>query len=321
MDVASNFMTTITSSRHKTKFYLTVILGTLFFLVLATVLLFIYFDQRELGNTKPKTALMPFFSIAVYFMAFYTVYRYYRNAPNIRVDNQLISFNDETYSLSDLQHIELTGKRNFPYLFSFQMEAATLRFKDGQTKYIFDDMYENAWQLKSYLNQVIVDKKSFAEQDTQLIEKSELESEWYNTFKDNPFTSLRGISLWGLIGFFAFMQLTKGKTPSTGGWIFLIVFSTFWFVFHSWLMHYFKVSQTLFVVKNHNMVWKTKAYRLSDIKEIVFETQGKMPNCLRVITKDFRNKLYPAGTLKDKTWLELKDKLESQNIKVRNECI
>lgn len=314
-------MTTITTARHKTKFYLTVILGTLFFLGLATILLFIYFDQRELGNSKPKTALMPFFSIAVYFMAFYTVYRYYRNAPNIRVDNQLISFNNETFSLADVQHIELTGKRNFPYLFSFPMEAATLRFKDGQTKYIFDDMYENAWQLKSYLKHVLVDKKSFTEQDTKQIEKSELESEWYDTYKDNQFTSLRGISLWGLVSFFAFMQLTKGKAPSSGGWIFLVVFGIFWFVFHSWLMHYFEVSQSYFVVKNHNLIWKKKAYRLSDIKEIVFETQGKMPNCLRVITKDFRNKLYPAGTLRDRTWLELKDKLESHNIRVRNECI
>jgi hypothetical protein len=86
-------------------------------------------------------------------------------------------------------------------------------------------------------------------------------------------------------------------------------------------MNYFKVSQTFLVIKNHNLLWCTKAFRLSDIEEIVFETQGKMPNCLRVITKDFRNKLYLAGTLTDKTWLQLKDKLEGYNIKVRNECI
>lgn len=56
-------------------------------------------------------------------------------------------------------------------------------------------------------------------------------------------------------------------------------------------------------------------------QEIVFETQGKMPNNLRVITKDFRTKLFRAGTLTDKTWLALKDRLESKNITVSNECI
>jgi hypothetical protein len=60
---------------------------------------------------------------------------------------------------------------------------------------------------------------------------------------------------------------------------------------------------------------------LTDIKEVVFETQGKQPNCMRIITKDFRNRLYPAGTLRDKTWLEMKRQLESNGVSVRNECI
>lgn len=264
---------------------------------------------------------MPVFSVAVYLLAFYTIYRYYKNAPAIQVDIQTISFGKETFSLCDLQQIAFTGKRNFPYVISFPMEAATLQFSDGRIKYIFDDMYENAWQIKSFLKQVVIDKKSFAEQSTQRIDKSELDREWYDTFKGNQFTSLRGISLWGLVGLFLYMLITGSKTPTKGLLIFFVVFCAFWFFFHSWLMHYFKVSQNYFVVKNHNLFWKRKAYSVHDIQEIVFETQGKMPNCLRVITKDFRNKLYPAGTLRNKTWLALKDKLESHNIKVRNECI
>jgi hypothetical protein len=42
---------------------------------------------------------------------------------------------------------------------------------------------------------------------------------------------------------------------------------------------------------------------------------------MRIITKDFRNKLYPAGTLRDKTWLEMKRQLELKGVTVRNECI
>jgi hypothetical protein len=133
--------------------------------------------------------------------------------------------------------------------------------------------------------------------------------------------SLRGISLFGLIGFFLYMILTSSKNPTYGIVIFLVLFSLFWFVFHSWLMHYFEVSNKLFVVKNHIFLWKRNAFRLSEIQEVVFETRNNMPNCLRIITRDFKNKFYPAGTLRDRTWLELKERLESQNIRVRNECI
>ena len=67
--------------------------------------------------------------------------------------------------------------------------------------------------------------------------------------------------------------------------------------------------------------WKKKIFRLDNIEELVFETQPKQANMLRIITKDFKRKLYRGGTLKDSTWLELKDDVERKNIKVRNECI
>ena len=59
----------------------------------------------------------------------------------------------------------------------------------------------------------------------------------------------------------------------------------------------------------------------SEIEIIVFESQGKQPNSLRIITTNYKRKLYPAGTLNNKKWLEMKTELERKNIKVRNECI
>jgi hypothetical protein len=319
--VACNFMTTLVSERHKLNFYLTIILGSLFFLAMGTGMLIVYFKHSSNGQLKAKDQLMPFFSISVFFLAIYTVYKYYRNAPIIRIDNSTISFNNQSFTFSDLEHIDLTGIRSFPYLFGFPMEAATLKFKDGQTKYIFDSIYENSWQLKSFLKQVVIDKTEFTVQSPHNIDKSELDNEYYDTFKGNQFTSLRGILLWGAIGFFTYAVLTSKTTRKTASLIVYIFFSFLWFFLLSLTMNYFQVSQNYLVIKNHNLLWRRKAYRLSDIKEVTFETQGKMPNCLRVITKDFRNKLYLAATLGDKTWLELKDKLESYNITVRNECI
>ncbi len=89
----------------------------------------------------------------------------------------------------------------------------------------------------------------------------------------------------------------------------------------SWMMHYFEVSKNFFIAKNHYFFWIKKVYPLNEIKEIVFEQQYKQPNRLRIITKDFKTKFYLAGSLTDKTWLEMKKKLEEKNIEVRNECI
>jgi len=314
-------MTTIVSKRHYLKFYLSIILGTLFFLAMATGLLIFYNKSANKGELKAKDKLMPIFSIACYAFAGYSLYRYIKNAPTITLDKDFINFNNKTFLLTDIEKVELTGKRPFKYAISFPMEAATLKFKNGETKYIFDDMYSNSWEIKTFLKQVVVDKKDFSQNDSSPVDKVAVKNDFYETFKGNQITSLRGVSLWGLIGFLVYMLINNKKPTTVGLSMFFFGISTFWFIGHSYLMHYFQVSDNYFIVKNHNFFWKNKAYNISDIKEIVFETQGKMPNCLRVITKDFRNKLYPAGTLRDKTWLTLKDKLESYNITVRNECI
>lgn len=314
-------MTPLISKRHRLKFYLTIILGTLVYLGLGIALLIISFRHENGSAMKLKEQLMPLFGIGCLLLAFYTVYKYYKNAPRIRMDDLSISFNDQTFSFSDLECIELTGKRNFPYLTTFPMEATTLQFKDGQTKYIFDDMYENSWKLKSFLKNVVIDKKELALITNPPIDNNSVATDFYETFKGNQITSLRGISLWGLIGLFAYMIINNERPNTVGLTMIFLTFSTFLFVLFSYQMHYFQISDEYFLVRNHNFFWKKKVYNLSDVEEVVFETQGKMPNCLRVITKDFRNELYPAGTLRDKTWLELKDRLEAHDIKVRNECI
>ncbi|MFT3704514.1 MAG: hypothetical protein QM802_19255 [Agriterribacter sp.] len=313
-------MTQIISKRHKLKFYLSLILLFLFLTALGTVLIVVFNIAAKKGAAS-KVDFMPVIAAGVYFFAFYTVYKYFKNAPVIHLDKDAISFNHQTFFFADLDRIELTGKQNFSYLIGFPMEAATLTFKNGETKYIFDDMYGNSWMLKSFLQQVVIDKKQFIEPSNENIDPYDLDTDGYETYNGNQITSMRGIILWGMIAFLAYLPFTSKKQPST-----IAVFSIagcclFYFTIFSWGMNYFKVSQNYFVIKNQNFFWLTRAYRIKDIDEIVFETKPKAPNSLRVITKDFKNKLYLASTLRDKTWLEMQEKLESLGLKVRNECI
>lgn len=314
-------MTTITTRRHPLKFYTALTFGFLFLFALGSIITFASIDILTNGQPATKDYLMPVFSITIYFLAFSMVYAYWKNSPKINLDKHSIKIGDETFYLKDIKDIALTGKMPFKFIITFPMEGTAILFNNGTEKILFDDMYSNSSEIKLFLEQVVIKKQDFNHDSIKEISKDAIRFENEEIFKGNQFTSLRGISLWGLIGFFAFMMFSKWQSPPMGLFIFFGAFGTFWFVLHSWLMHYFGLTKDYLVLRNHNFIWKIKIYRLTDIKEVVFETQGKQPNCMRIITKDFRNKLYPAGTLRDKTWLDLKDKLEAKGVSVRNECI
>ena len=84
-------------------------------------------------------------------------------------------------------------------------------------------------------------------------------------------------------------------------------------------MNYFSLTEDFLIIRKHNLFWIVIIYRLSEIKEIVFERQEPQPNCIRVITIDFRNKIYSATAIRKQTWLEMKKRLEEKGVKVRDE--
>ena len=311
---------TITSKRHIVKFYLFVIIFTILFGAIATICLFEYIDLAENGKLKAINNLLLILSFVCYAFAGYTWYRFNKNAPKIILNKVLISFNKRTYLLADIKELTLTGKQPFKFEFNVPMEAARLTFNNNLTEYIFDDMYSNSGEIKSFLKQIVFDKKEYVEVSVSAIDKDAVANDVYDSFKGNQLTSFTGIALWSLIIFFVYMILDS-KRIYLDRLFYVFCLSAFWFIGFSYQMDYFKVSDNYFLVRNHNLFWKRKIYNLSDIKEIIFESPGKAPNSLRIITKDFRNKLYLAGTLSDKTWLALKEKLEAHKIKIRNECI
>lgn len=258
-------------------------------------------------------------------MSFYTIYRYFKNAPIIELGNNGIkiksSKNENSFAFSDIKKIDITGKVPFKYVFTFPMEGLTITLNHGKTIYVYGDMYSNAWQLKSYLSDVIIKKCEPIEHDEIVIDKSNVDYDCMQLFKGNQFISFRGIILWVPIAFYIFLFFIKGFNPPIGFLIFFTIYIVFWFLFNSYLMHYFGIDKDFLIVRNHNLIWINKIYQIQDIKEVVFETRNKMPNMLRVITKNFKSRLYPAGTLRTRDWLTLKTELETRNITVRNECI
>ena len=314
-------MKKIETQRHPLKFYATIVFGFLFLFALGSFTIFIGLENEASDQSKHKHIVLPIMGSIVCFLAIWMVYSYWKNSPKIIIDKTNVKIGNETFRLNSIKDVILTGKMPFRFIINFPMEGTAILFDNGREKILFDDMYSNSYEVKSFLEQVIINKQEFKTSTIKKINKNELRFENTEKFIGNQFTSLRGISLWGLIGFFTILIIGKETSMKLGGVIFFSLLGAFWFLLHYWLMHYFELTRKFLIVRNHIFIWKMKIYDLSDIKEVVFETQGNQPNCMRIITNNFKNKLYPAGTLRNKTWLEMKKRLETRGVKVRNECI
>lgn len=300
----------ITSKRHPYKFYLALILVNI--LLLGLTILFLIIGIKENDNKLSLLGLI--FSTLAIIMDFIFV----KNSPKIVLSKKGILFKNIFYNWNELSNTELTGKSN---LFLAPTECATLYFKNLKSIKIFDDLYYNTPDMKCFIQEIVIDKKDTFKIPNSTINSNNIDSEFFIPYKGNPVFSFRGILMWSMILFFLYIPFFSKKSINIKELLFLIPLCQFWFILNSWMMYYFEISKNFFVVKNHYFFWKKDIYSISDIKEVVFEIQPKQANKLRIITKDFKTKFYLAGSLKDKTWLEMKDELESKNIKVRNECI
>ena len=300
----------ITSKRHLYKFYLTLLLVNILFIGMGTI--FLSASIRDNNNI----GYYIFFIIVA--IAIFMNFVFIKNSPKIVLVTKGLHFKNNFYSWDNLSSTELTGKSN---LFLTPTECATITFKDLKSIRIFDDLYSNSAEMKYFIQEIVIDKKDTFKIPNRNINLNNIDNEFFIPYKGNPIFSFRGILMWGLILAIILLPLFSKKTINIKGLLFLIPLCVFWFILNSWMMHYFEISKNFFIVKNHYYFWKKDIYSISDIKEIVFESQPKQANKLRIITKDFKTKFYLSGSLTDKNWLEMKKELENKNIIVRNECI
>lgn len=294
----------IVSKRHPYKFYFALLLLNLFLISLG-----VFFFISE--NINPHEFGLFFIGIALV-----CNYIAFKNSPTIIVNEKGILVEKKQYLWNDCLEIEITGKGSG--FFHSDYEATKILFKNQDIVYIYDVYYANSPEIKSFINQIVINKS-----ETFKSEKILLNSSFENlkTFKGDPIFSFRGIMMWGLILSLIFLVATSPKRFELVAILAVFAICLFWFLFNSWMTHYFQISNKYFVVKNHYFFWIEKTYLLEDIQEIVYDQKAKQSNALRIITKDFESSRFLAGTLRDKHWLEMKNYLEDKNIKVRNECI
>ena len=209
-------------------------------------------------------------------------------------------------------------------------EASAINFIDGTRVVLWTDTYRNYADLRVILdraNNLLQGNKQFGRLNLDIERKSKrsqsVAENDRETFNGHHLLSLNGLLFYGWLVFIAIMAVSEfGIFLSNYGAIAALFISTIIvaaMITHQ--MHYFIVTGNCLIVKNSIWVWRRHIYSLSEISEVAIESPPKLSTALRVIPKDFRDKLYPAGSLREKTWKKLIERLSSHGVKVRNEAI
>jgi hypothetical protein len=301
--------------RHPVKFYLVAILGGAIFLAFTFIAWYIsYTIIHKQGVSISAIALLLVGNIcsiaAIYFSRIY-----FKNTPTVKIDGDYIWFNKKKYALSDIELVQFSGKKLFSSaLSSVFFEALIIHFKNGELKYAFDVFYTNLYKIKQELyNRVDISKHSKLRPKVVIAKMGTRDA----TYKTSQFKSFRGILLWFFILLVILDIIILHGQLSIRSTCFVLGFMAF----HSIWMYYPSIKNEHLILKNHNLLWVHRKFRLDNIDECVFDTHYRWPYCLRIITKDFKQYHYPCSTLCDKQWLAFKKHLESKGIYVRNECI
>lgn len=310
----------IKSRKSFLRFYLVIFFTTVFYLALGLFLVNIYFDE---GITGIKGIFFLIFIALLFFLGFYSPWVYLKSTYTISFDDKRLIFKSafDFFELywSEIDELQITGKVLFRYILPFPMEGTIIKTKDKDIC-LYDMLLAKPHMIKYALYTFYKTKKIPDDYDEIPVKSNETRFEKFILFKGNAIFSFRGILTWGFFLFMLSLPLINRPSPNKS-LVIIIVIGTLWLILNSIFMNYFGLSDKYLVIRNHINPFKYKVYRLEDIKEVVYETMDKWPNCLRVITTRYHSKLFGAGTLRDKTWLEMKEYFESKQIKVRNECI
>jgi hypothetical protein len=275
---------------------------------------------RELGSV---------FGIVLLFIWIVFVYSIYSilKIPRISITDASITFQTIfakwEIPWTDIRTINLIGRKKSSFL-SGAEEISELFLKDGTKQIIRVEYYKNGPAIRQALEKI---QKSFLENkmgetiqsppQRQTTSSALPYDESIHKYAGNPYLSLNALIFYVfcialITALFPTLSLHPERIP-----ILLIPISMFYWGLGTNL-NYFLLSDQQLIVKNAFFFWRKHKYPVDDLLEIVFETPQRSSHSIRVITKRFETRLYPAGGLRKKQWIEFKTHLASLNIRMRN---
>lgn len=245
-------------------------------------------------------------------------YQSIKNVSDIVLTDTTISFGNRSFLLSDIKNFIPTGKVPFKMVITDTIEGTTIVFSDGTSRYIYHDYYSNTTEIIRQLFEKLTGEEVKTRKAEIIKNKHTPEGIEFVVFPGSVFRSFGGFSIivtfmTGFLLLFTFDALSFFPLG-----IYLVLFLAFQVAVLSRRAYYLKVSEDYFLVDNYFPFINKMLFKRDDIKEIVIDSWPKAPNSLRIITKDFQHHLFPpAFFIRDKTWDNLKEYLQSEGIEAR----
>jgi len=294
-------------SKKNFKYYKNLIARTLFCFAISTLILLVFINEINIGAFQNRLILMPICTFALVTFAMHNIYIHIIKVPDITISLKYIVVNGAMYDFGSIKSISFIGKKAFGDAYP-EKEAAQIIFADNTSFIIYDDYYSNSAELKLFLESVYLNKKLKIIPETK--NSSSENFYWVRGGILGPH-SISFILIMGLL--FIIVNALEFKTLIVCG-LFLILISLFIKRFF-----YFGLSNNYLKIKSYTIPWLSHTYSLKNIKEVIFESGGKAPNGMRIITHSYNNSFFYAATLYDKHWRKLKSSLEKKGIPVRDE--
>lgn len=128
-------------------FYGSLFAMTLLGVGLGTLLVWVALAQEPIDYT------MILFALFFLLMLMYTVYKFSKNTPIVRLNDEGIRYAGRWYGWGQIISADFTEQKRFPTIgkAGTYMPAITLTFDQGNELCIFDTMYDNGNAIRNYL--------------------------------------------------------------------------------------------------------------------------------------------------------------------------
>ncbi len=280
--------------------------------------------------SNESMVLVIFLSTFGFGIGYFLLRTFKRNMPFVVATKEAISFNNKSYQWKEI---------------NYSFSPNNILFKPyGETAFsLYDVSYENLQALRTFIRQLPAEVQ--AKSSTPLppgtpadltkpqpvtpiiaqnknlpkYRKDAHDVKYQNIryFKGNPVLSMNGFLIW-VVGFVPVIALFLFLQDTALTIILLLVLSFPMLIALSFSFNYFGLTEKYLVVKNHHFFWRTNAYLLADISEVVFE-ESRNNKCATILFEKYAPKRIPGASLSNKDWLAFKTVLASKGVAVRDE--
>ena len=295
-----------------TYYWYLIVVSALLFLA-GSLFITIFVHEILNDNFENKLLIAPFIGCWTIAFSIHNIYIHTKKVKTVTIDEVSITFGKKIYALTDIKHIDYTGKRNFGEIYPEQNTLYILFFNNDKI-IVYDRYYINSSSIKHYLENILKQNEG----KNVLIPSKKT----FPVFTKTILKEYRG-GFWGITSMIIALFLIAAVFffLNRKGLIFAALISLAVAATLSAAQCYYFVSDNSFlIVKSFVLPWYRKKIAFADIKEIILETRNRRPNGLSIITNDFKiSRIYYAATLYDRHWRELKHDLQEAGINIRDE--